>query len=244
MKEMASELVVHPSDSFTRQQAISWFAEKYPRIKTGTVTAHLTRLSTNARSRIHHNIIKGEDDVLYQTNRASYRLYRPGVDATPIYEALGDIGSSPLPEGEDEVEAIQEAGSNGEFAYEADLRNYLSKNLSLLEPSLKLFEDEGVTGIEFPVGGRYIDILAVDSSGNFVVIELKVSKGYDRVVGQLMRYVAWIKENLADEAQRVRGVIIARNISNDLKLACSLVPEIGLFEYELSLSLRRINSES
>jgi RecB family endonuclease NucS len=41
--------------------------------------------------------------------------------------------------------------------------------------------------LEFPAGDRYIDILAVDAQGSFVVIELKVSRGYDRVIGQLLR---------------------------------------------------------
>jgi len=38
--------------------------------------------------------------------------------------------------------------------------------------------------VEFPAGGRYLDILALDSKGAFVVIELKVSGGYDRTMGQ------------------------------------------------------------
>lgn len=67
-----------------------------------------------------------------------------------------------------------------------------------------------------------------------------MSRGYDRVVGQLMRYVAWIKRNLAESGQRVRGMIVAREISADLVLACSLVSDVELFEYELSLSLSRV----
>ncbi len=56
-----------------------------------------------------------------------------------------------------------------------------------------------------------------------------------------MRYVAWIKKNLAEPDQNVRGVIVAREISEDLLLACSMVPGVELFEYELSLSLKRID---
>jgi RecB family endonuclease NucS len=83
--------------------------------------------------------------------------------------------------------------------------------------------------------------LATDANGNLVVIELKVSRGYDKVVGQLMRYVGWIKKNLAESNQNVRGVIVAREISEDLLLACSVVSGVELFEYELSLSLRRVS---
>jgi RecB family endonuclease NucS len=38
-------------------------------------------------------------------------------------------------------------------------------------------------------GGRRIDILAIDAQGRYVVLELKVSMGFDKVVGQLLRYL-------------------------------------------------------
>jgi len=241
MKDMANELAKEPTTIFTKQDAVAWFSQKYPKIKTGTVTAHLIRLSTNAKSRTHYSAKPGEDDVLYQIDGSHFRHYRPGEDPTPIYTARSPGETAAIPEGEDEDELTSHPYSNGEFAYEADLRNYLAKNLASLEEGLRLYDEEGITGIEFPVGGRYIDILATDYSGGLVVIELKVSRGYDRVVGQLMRYVAWIKKNLAEKDQRVRGIIVAREISEDLILACSLVPDVELFEYQLSLALRRVN---
>ena len=244
MQDMAGELGKDPSAIFTKQMALSWFSKNYPKIKSGTVTAHLTRLSINAPSRAHYGAKPGEDDVLYQIDGSHYRRYRPGEDPPPIYT----ISPRSQPQNasliEDEDESPPEPQSGGEFAYEADLRNYLSKNLASLELGLRLYEDEGITGIEFPVGGRFIDILAADAEQGLVVIELKVSRGYDRVVGQLLRYVAWIKKNLADEGQRVRGFIVAREISEDLRLACSLVSDLELFEYELSLKLKRVNDAS
>lgn len=73
-----------------------------------------------------------------------------------------------------------------------------------------------------------------------MVIELKVSKGYDRVVGQLLRYIAWIEKHQADPGQSVRGVIIAKEILADLKLACSKIPCIQLMEYSLSVTLKSV----
>ena len=240
MKDMADELAKEPTATFTKKDAVAWFSQKYPKIKTGTVTAHLIRLSTNAQSRTHYNAKPGEDDVLYQIDSSHFRHYRPGEDPTPIYTARSPGETTAIPEGEDEDEMATRPQTDGEFAYETDLRNYLTNNLATLEDGLRLYDEEEITGIEFPVGGRYIDILATDSAGGLVVIELKVSRGYDRVVGQLMRYVAWIKKNLAENDQRVRGMIVAREISEDLILACSLVPDVELFEYELSLALRRV----
>jgi endonuclease len=136
--------------------------------------------------------------------------------------------------------AAEEPEPPSEFAYESDLRDFLAKNLSLLEPGLRLYQEEGITGIEFPAGGRLIDILAVDGQNNFVVIELKVSKGYDRAVGQLLRYMSWIDENHAEPPQEVRGIIIAREISPDLVLACSRVSGVELYDYQLSVKLQKV----
>lgn len=236
MKDMADSFALQPGQSFTRQQAIDWFAQHYPKIRPGTVHCHLIRLSTNAPTRLHYNAKPAEDDVFFQLDGGHFRPYDPGHDPAPIY------AGSTVPIGKPAIDYDTEAECSTEFAYEADLRNYLAKNLSIIEPGLKLYQDEGITGVEFDVGGRRIDILAIDAKGDFVVIELKVSRGYDRVVGQLMRYMAWIRKNQAEPGQQVRGVIVAREISEDLLLACSLLAGVHLFEYELSLKLKAVNA--
>lgn len=110
----------------------------------------------------------------------------------------------------------------------------------MIEPGLILYRDEGISGIEFPVGNRAIDILALDTNKNYVIVELKVSRGYDRVVGQILRYMAWIRKYQAEVNQKVRGIIIAREITEDLILACSETQNVELFEYSLSVSLKKI----
>ena len=236
MKDMVDSFALQPGQSFTRQQAIDWFAQHYPKIRLGTVHCHLTRLSTNAPARVHYNAKPTEDDVFFQLDGGHFRLYDPAHDPIPIDK------ESVTTKGEPPKRNVAEPECSTEFAYEADLRNYLAKNLSIIEPGLKLYQDEGITGVEFDVGGRRIDILAVDAKGALVVIELKVSRGYDRVVGQLMRYIAWIQKNQAEPGQQVRGVIVAREISEDLLLACSLLAGTQLFEYELSLKLKPVNT--
>ena len=230
MKEMIPTLNIEKGSIFTRSQVKAWFSEHYPKIKEGTINAHLIRLSTNSASRTHYNTKEGADDVFYQIDSSHFRLYSPETDPRPIYE------KDTVNESESDDEILTEQ-STQEFAYEKDLQNFLVKNLDAIEPGLTLFQDDGVSGVEFPVGGRFIDILAVDKEGSLVVIELKVSKGYDKVVGQLLRYVAWIKINQAEDTQKVRGMIIARTISEDLKLACSGINDLQLFEYQISVSL-------
>lgn len=234
MHDMVASLGLVAGQSFSREQAVQWFAANYPNVKQGTVAAHLIRLSTNIPTRLQYSPrADGSDDKFYKIDSSHFRLYEPGRDPTPVSELT--------PEVEEPSDVAHEAST--EFAYEHDLRDYLARNLHIIEPSLKLYTDEGITGVEFPVGGRYIDILAVDGTGGYVVIELKVSKGYDRVVGQLLRYVSWIKKNHAESAQRVRGIIIAKQISEDLRLACSEVPSVSLYEYALSVTVKQVALE-
>lgn len=233
-KDMVEDLSVAPGDAIRRDQVYAWFNENYPKVKDGTISAHLLKMSTNAPSRIHYNVDpEGDDDLLYQIDTQRFRLYDPAGDPTPVYEEPEE-DVAPDPEGPQVA---------SEFAYERDLQNFLSHNLTLIEPGLRLYQEEHITGVEFPVGNRRVDILALDSDDNYVVIELKVSRGYDRVVGQLLRYIAWIRKHQADPGQSVRGVIVAREVSNDLLLACSELHYVGLYEYELSISLSPVELE-
>ena len=103
-----------------------------------------------------------------------FHLYDPANDPPPIQSGTATDALTPVtvpPNDEDEQPNATA------FVYESDLRNSLSKNLQVLEPGLKLYEEEGITGVEFPAGGRFIDILALDPIGAYVVIELKVSHG-------------------------------------------------------------------
>ena len=143
------------------------------------------------------------------------------------------------PEGEDEEEEVIVQEEN-EFAYENDLRNYLVRNLNVIEKGLRLYEAAGVNGEEFYIPGtaRRIDILAVDRNGKFVVIELKVSRGYEKVIGQTLFYQSSIKTSF--NQVKVRVIIIARDISEEIKVAAQFLPDFELFEYQLSLSLKKI----
>lgn len=211
--EMVADLASHHGQVFSKDAAIDWFAQRYPKIKQGTISAHLIRFSTNAPSRLHYSA-RPDEDLLYQVDGSHFRLYDASKDPAPIHSKSDVTVQQQLAEpGEPETPS--------EFAYESDLRDFLAKNLSVIEPGLQLYREEGITGVEFPAGGRFIDVLAVDAEKRLVVIELKVSKGYDRVVGQLLRYMAWIQQHQAEPGQGVRGVIAAREISDDLKL---LVP--------------------
>ena len=240
---------VKPGQVFTRQDAARWFAEHYPKIKSNTVGLHVDGMSVNCRERRYHTSIKPDRgwDLFFKLSPREFRLWDPETDPPPRYKAdfeadvVGHVGET-RDVAEDAVEE-DDLGSR-KFAFERDLQNYLVQNLGLLEPGLQLYKDEdgAFTGVEFPAGQRYIDILAVGADDAYVVIETKVSRAYDRVVGQILRYMGWIKENLAGEAS-VRGIIVASEISEDLVLATSSVKNIRLVEYKIAFSLKAVSGQ-
>jgi RecB family endonuclease NucS len=126
------------------------------------------------------------------------------------------------------------------FAAEAHLRDFLAGNLDLIEHGLELFtDDNGNAGVEYVIAIGRIDILAIDSDGNFLVVELKVGKGPDDVCGQIMRYVSWVKRHLA-KGKKVRGIIIAKSISDKIRYALADLENIEAHEYNMNISLKAV----
>ena len=87
---------------------------------------------------------------------------------------------------------------------------------------------------------RRIDILAKDRVGLPVVIELKVSRGHERTVGQALYYRSRIKQRFG--VGKVSNSIVAANISQELRAAASEVPDVHLFEYSLAVNVTTITA--
>ncbi len=142
--------------------------------------------------------------------------------------------------GQEEIEEeVEEEEAEQAFAAETDLRDFLAENLSCIEQGLSLYQTEGRSGIEFPVENGRIDILAVDKEKRLVVIELKVGRGRNRTIGQLLYYMGWVDQHLGNGP--CRGMIIAREVPDDLKLAVQRVPGVSLARYHLKVSVEFVS---
>lgn len=120
---------------------------------------------------------------------------------------------------------------------ESALRKILAGNLSLLEPGLVPFDGKaGPEEVSAGAAGR-IDLLCKDKKGNVVVVELKRDSSSDMVIGQLARYMGYVKETLA-KGQLVRGIIVAHEVDERLRLAMSAVPNVELKLYDVAVTIR------
>jgi hypothetical protein len=124
------------------------------------------------------------------------------------------------------------------ISLEADIEDALVSNLAQLESGLRLYRENDRTGQQFRINfdankqGR-IDILATDTSGDFVVIEIKAGEADRDVCGQIQGYMGWVKQHLAGQ-RRVRGVIIASDFTVRAVYAAKVVTDLSLKRYQVS----------
>ena len=82
-------------------------------------------------------------------------------------------------------------------------------------------------------GSGPLDILAIKKDkSELLVIELKKDQASDEVVGQITRYMGWIKKNIAKENQEVKGLIIALDDDRNMRLSLEIVKDVKFLRYK------------
>lgn len=130
--------------------------------------------------------------------------------------------------------------SASQFALEAHLEEFIDKNWKDINFGVDLskYEVEEQNGRQFPAGAWSIDFLCVDkANGDFVIIELKRGKSSDSAVGQVLRYIGWVGENLAKPGQKVRGIIISQEVDDALKYAVKGLANVSVLTYKVDFKL-------
>lgn len=108
------------------------------------------------------------------------------------------------------------------------LEEYLESHCS--DQGWKLIGRQFVTDV-----GR-IDLL-VREGNDFLVIELKNKKSTDFVIGQIARYMGWVKEHLA-KGKPVKGLIITKKADRKLIMASKAFDNLEVKEFEVCVTLK------
>lgn len=127
------------------------------------------------------------------------------------------------------------------FAMEKHLEDFLVKNWAQtdLGKDYDIYTEDGEpVGQQYPTDTGPMDLLAVKKDkSELLVVELKKGKASDVVVGQVLRYMGFVKEDLAEPNQAVRGVIIALEDDLRIRRALAVTPSIEFFRYQISFKL-------
>ena len=131
------------------------------------------------------------------------------------------------------------------FAMEKHLEEFLVKNWSQTELAQKydIYEEDEYHGQQYPTDTGQMDILAISKDKQtLLVIELKRGRASDVVVGQILRYMGYVQEELTEENQTVKGVIIAMEDDLNIQRALTMVPEIEFYCYQINFKLSKVYS--
>ena len=134
------------------------------------------------------------------------------------------------------IESARNSGSPLDYLIETKLEQWLVDHWDEIDfgRELRIYREN-----DEEVGQQYdtrevgiIDLLCEDEdSGELVVIELKKGRSSDQVVGQLARYMGWVRKNLAVQRD-VRGIILAPDFDTRIRYAANAIPNTQLLRYQ------------
>ncbi|MGE3755816.1 MAG: endonuclease NucS domain-containing protein [Planctomycetota bacterium] len=149
-------------------------------------------------------------------------------------------------EAPEEVEAVNHVEPlEGVFGLERHLHEFLIDNWTRV-PELRewdLYEVDGeLVGSEYNTGavGR-IDLLARHKTDDrWLVLELKRGQTSDETVGQVLRYMSWVRRHLASTTGAVEGAIVCAAPDTKLQYALDGQPAIRCLTYQVSFALQEM----
>lgn len=104
------------------------------------------------------------------------------------------------------------------FILESGIEEAVKANLGQLE--LRLAEENIQQQCSLGIAVGRTDLICRDKKDNYVVLELKAVHSSDNVVGQILRYMGYIRENWAQkEKKEVKGIILTPSYDEQLRLA-------------------------
>jgi hypothetical protein len=128
------------------------------------------------------------------------------------------------------------------FGLERHLHEFLWENWpnTDLGRDWALYEENGEeVGYEYVCDVGRIDLLARHRKrSEWLVIELKRNQSSDTTVGQVLRYMGWVRRRLAKPGDKVRGLIIAHQADSSIQYALDSAPDVALNLYEVEFRLR------
>lgn len=228
-------------------------------IRTGDVI-----VSPDGKGRYHIAEVVGEytyapGEIL--PHRRSVRWFPQIIERTdmsePLRRSAGAVGTvSNLSQYSEEIERLLGSSSGATttdggiavedksaFALETHLQEFLIENWPQTElgKQYDLYEEDGeLVAAQYATDTGPLDILAISKDKKtLLVVELKKGRASDAVVGQVLRYMGYVSEELAEDTQMVAGAIIALEDDQRIRRALSIVRNVTFYRYQVTFRLVR-----
>jgi endonuclease len=216
LAEVVKAFATEAKGKFTTDQLRQFLRANYPdKWKDSSLQAHMYACSANnPKAYTHHPYA---EKFLYRHADGTYELYSEVLHGSNEW--------APTP-GEDEVTTTLELGETS-VSLERDIEDHLVHHVAQIEKGLKFVGRQVKTDV-----GR-IDLMAEDSAGARVIIELKVGEAKDSAIGQIARYIGWYTKT---DGKPARGLLIAQSFPDGTKYAAAAIPGLKLVSYKVHFS--------
>jgi endonuclease len=199
--------------------------KEFERDGLASLLASFTYSSEDARTG-RANPSKMEMDPSKIYNQAAWyrhkvRLYQAFLSGVPAIQVGGEAEAPIIDDDDDDVGRT--------FGLERDLQLALRANIQQLEAGLVIADG----GAEARVEAGLIDILAKDTLGRWVVIELKADVARPAAITQLLAYMGCVASERSGD---VRGILVASDFDRKINLAVRTVPTVSLKRYRFQFS--------
>ena len=209
--EISSNYQYHKDGNLPHRREVTWYSKTIPR----------TEMSKSLKN--------SSGSVLTMISITKY--------ADEIESLLSDSRPNMITVSDETVEDASE------FALEEQLEDFLVENWSSTElgKNYEIFQVDGeIAGQQYPTETGPIDILAISKDKkSLLVIELKRGRVSDKVVGQCLRYMGFVKSQVAEPSQNVRGMIIAHDDDINIRHALSVTQNIEFYTYKIDFQLEK-----
>jgi len=209
--ELMDNYAYHPGEILPHRRTVSWFGKLFDRAEMSDALKN----STGSIGTVS-NITKHSPEIeSFLTGQLSPALLKD--------ETIDDVSV---------------------FVLEKYLEEFLVSNWSntILGKNYDIYTEDGENvGQQYQSDTGPIDILAISKDKKeLLVVELKKGRASDSVVGQIMRYMGYVKEELAEPGQQVKGIIIALENDNKIKRALAVISNIDFYKYEINFKLFKL----
>lgn len=177
-------------------------------------------------------------DALQNSSGSAGTVSNLGGHVAELERLIGDAPAAPVLISTDPD--VEDAAA---FAMEKHLEDFLVENWESTELGREydIWTEDGETkGQQYPTDTGPIDVLAVSKDRRrILVVELKRGRASDPVVGQILRYMGYVGEVLAEDGQEVEGAVIALEDDPKLRRALQAVSHVRFYRYKVQFSLVR-----
>ena len=207
--EVLSDYEYHIGQNLPHRRKVNWFTT-------------LNRQQMSSELRNSAGSISTVANLTKYDNELSLLIEHPGVTISVTDETVEDPSV---------------------FALEKHLEDFLVHNWehTVLGKKYDIYKQDGeIIGRQYPSDTGPIDILAISKDKKeLLVVELKKGRISDIVVGQIQRYMGYVKDKLAEPNQQVCGTIIALEDDIRLQRALSVTQNISFMTYEVKFMLNK-----